>query len=353
MCRRISEDSALFLDLDGTLIDIAMAPDGIVIPSDLATLLRDLTRRLDGAVSIVTGRSISDVDRIVAPMIAVAAGGHGAEMRSEPTGVIESRAEAIDDETVHAVRTLLDDYAGTHLEIKRASIAIHFRQVPLLAPLLKIALERILENNPKQLVLAPGRQVLEIVPRSHLQGSSARSHHEAPCLCWPTPDHDRRRSFPTMSAFDAAIRLGGRGLKVAGEQFSPAEADFASPAEVRAWLKSLAEELRAMTLTAIARSRRHRQQQHRRADRSYRHDRVGAAGRASTVIRSSARSSMATSPMQASSRSASTRRRRRPNPTSATRPSCARSSPLPPVRPSPSRILLRASASMAARSGHR
>lgn len=73
---------ALFLDLDGTLIEIASTPGEVTIPSGLASLPTDVVRPLDGALAVVSGRPIADVDRILAPLIPSAAGVGGAEFRA-------------------------------------------------------------------------------------------------------------------------------------------------------------------------------------------------------------------------------------------------------------------------------
>lgn len=136
------DKTALFLDLDGTLIDIAPTPDGVMVPAGLAELLNRLTQRLGGALAIVTGRPIGDVDRLLAPMAPVAAGVHGAELRSMPQGEIVFTAVPIDEEILRAVNRMADEHTGILVEMKRASIAVHYRQAPALAPLLEAALTR-------------------------------------------------------------------------------------------------------------------------------------------------------------------------------------------------------------------
>ena len=79
--------TALFLDVDGTLLDIAAAPDRVVVPDGLAATIARLERLLGGALAIVTGRTLADLDRLFFPLRTRAAGVHGAEMRFAPDEV--------------------------------------------------------------------------------------------------------------------------------------------------------------------------------------------------------------------------------------------------------------------------
>ena len=72
---------ALLFDIDGTLIDLAPTPDGIFIPPELPGQLEELWRRTSGALALVSGRMISDIDQIMKPIKLPAVGGHGVEMR--------------------------------------------------------------------------------------------------------------------------------------------------------------------------------------------------------------------------------------------------------------------------------
>lgn len=248
LCRQVAEPmstkveitTALFLDLDGTLIDIAPTPDGVNIPEALPELLNRLQQRLGGALAILTGRPIADVDRLLAPLVPVAAGVHGAELRSIPDGEVMLMTPPIDGEIVRAVTRVADEHTGALVEIKLASIAVHYRQAPSLGALLEAALARILLDGPDHLILARGRQVLEIVPRQVSKGTALETIMRLPAFIGRRPIMIGD-DIPDVSAFEAAVRLGGEGLKVAGEQFSPADASFSDPAEVRAWLGSLAE----------------------------------------------------------------------------------------------------------------
>ena len=229
---------AVFLDVDGTLIDIALTPDRVVIPDGLVDLVRELTRHAGGALAIVTGRPIAEVDRFLAPLAPVAAGVHGAQLRRQPDGAVELRAKPIDADLVAAVQREIGSRPNIMVEAKPTSIAIHYRQAPNLAAELEAVLERILKRSADHLVLAHGRKVMEIVPRDVSKGDALKLLMELP---------DFRGRKPVMigddvsdqSAFEAATNLGGFGLKVAGERFSVADADFANPTEVRAWLATL------------------------------------------------------------------------------------------------------------------
>lgn len=226
---------ALFLDLDGTLIDIAPTPQGVLIPDDLASLLGDLTRRLGGALAIVSGRPIPDIDRFLAPLAPVAAGVHGAEIRIACHGEIQLTAAPIDPTLIAAVGALAEAEAGVVVETKRASIAVHYRLAPTAEPRIEAALQRLLEDSPDHLILCRGRKVFEIVPRHVSKGAALETLLELPAFRGRQPVMIGD-DFSDQSAFAAAARLGGCGLKVAGEHFSRAEAFFSGPADVRGWL---------------------------------------------------------------------------------------------------------------------
>jgi trehalose 6-phosphate phosphatase len=168
-------------------------------------------------------------------MALITAGAHGAEIRASPGGLIEHRGEPVDERIVAAVRNLALKSPGIIVELKTSSIAVHYRQVPFSAPRIEEALRRILETGPDHLVLCRGRKVLEIMPKHVSKGAALETLMRLPVF------HSRRPimigdDVSDISAFEAAVRLGGLGLKVAGEQFAAAEADFASPAAVRTWL---------------------------------------------------------------------------------------------------------------------
>src|SRR6476469_8088177 len=78
------DECALLLDIDGTLLDLAPTPREVWVPPDLATTLGRLLERTNGALALVSGRSLNDIDLIFAPMQFPVVGGHGAEMRLSP-----------------------------------------------------------------------------------------------------------------------------------------------------------------------------------------------------------------------------------------------------------------------------
>lgn len=237
-----SHACALFLDLDGTLIDIAPAPDLVCVPADLVPLLDRLASALEGAVAIISGRPIADINRFLEPLRPVAAGVHGAQLRTSVDGEVLLTVGPLDPVVAAAVSRLGELHPGVAIEAKVHSIAVHFRQAPEVEPQIETALRRIVADGPDHFILSHGRCVIEVVPRHVSKGAALEA-----LLALP-PFRGRRPimvgdDVPDESALLAAVRHGGCGLRVGGEHFG-GEADFTGPAQVRAWLASIASGLR-------------------------------------------------------------------------------------------------------------
>mgnify|MGYP001601402873 CR=1 FL=1 len=228
-------NTALFLDLDGTLIDIAATAATVEVPRALAGLLEDLAEALDGALAILTGRPIADVDRLLAPSRFVAAGIHGAEYRTSPEDGVRHAALPLADALVARLKGLETRFPGVRVEDKGPTAAVHWRAVPSVAAELEREVERILATAPDHLEIRRGRRVHEIVPRHVSKGAALE------ILCGLDRFAGRRPimigdDLTDETAIVAAERLGGIGFRVEGETFPPEIADFASPRQVRAWL---------------------------------------------------------------------------------------------------------------------
>ena len=169
------------------------------------------------------------------PLRPMAAGVHGAEVRWTNGGAVERRAEEIDADVVAAVKSVVGGEPGAELELKHVSVAVHYRKVPNAGARLETALRAVLEDGPDHLMLAAGRRVLEIVPRNVSKGRALESFMRLAAFQGRTPVMIGD-DVTDETAFAAAGRMGGLGLKVAGEHFQRTDAHFAGPAEVRHWL---------------------------------------------------------------------------------------------------------------------
>ncbi len=239
-----ARSDALFLDLDGTLIDIARTPDEVAVPPGLVALLQRLSRSLSGGLAILTGRPLAELDHILTPFQPAAAGVHGAELRSEPGGEVRNLAGPLDSSIVNAAMGLAVADPGILIELKRSSIAAHYRNAPFARARIEAALAAAVAEGNDHLILCPGRKVIELVPRHISKGSALEG------FMTRTPFRGRRPimigdDISDETAFDAARRLGGAGMRVAGESVALDTADFENPAHVRRWLTALAERLAA------------------------------------------------------------------------------------------------------------
>src|ERR1051326_2848376 len=128
----VSENTALFLDIDGTLLDLAQTPDRVKVPRDLIKALERLTQHLSGALAFVSGRSLEGIDRLFAPFKPAAIGAHGGEIRGADGEV--ARSQPLSEKVAEVFHGLADNIPGLYLEDKRCALALHYRLAPEAQP---------------------------------------------------------------------------------------------------------------------------------------------------------------------------------------------------------------------------
>ncbi len=245
-CTRIARarprECALFLDMDGTLLDLAATPHAIRVPEGLVELLQRLADGLEGALAIITGRRIAELDLVLSPLRLAASGVHGAEMRYQPNGEVEQLIPELSDDIVQSLTRFARRTPGAFAEPKGPGLAIHYRLAPTAGPVIGAELARFRERHLGQFEIWPGQKVFEVIPSGFSKGTAVTA------LAARAPFKGRvpimiGDDIGDLPAFKAAERLNGFGLRVASENFGSKGADFDGPRSVRAWLAGLAERL--------------------------------------------------------------------------------------------------------------
>lgn len=233
------DELCLFIDADGTLLDIASRPENVRASRDLLVTLRHLYAALEGALAIVSGRRIEDLDRIFAPLRLPASGIHGAQLRPAPDGPIaEAAAPDLTESIFSAVAGAAARHPGVFLENKGKALAVHWRAAPEAEAPLRAELGRIIAGREGEVTLMQGHCVFEIKSAATSKGEAVRAFMTAP------PFAGRRPVFigddvTDIAGIAAAKALGGRAFSV-GQKLDGADGVFASPTQVRAWLAQLA-----------------------------------------------------------------------------------------------------------------
>ncbi|MDF3073990.1 MAG: otsB [Alphaproteobacteria bacterium] len=232
---------ALFLDLDGTLIDIAAAPDAVRVPVDLGPLLGLVSRHLNGAVAIVTGRLLSDLDALFAPLRLPAAGLHGMEWRIRGDAEITvAQAENV-DAVRGAVAKIAASRPGVLLEDKGKALALHYRHAPEQQADLTQEIGILLASHPALKAL-PGKMVLEIKPAEVSKYTAVRQLMRHPPFLGRVPVFVGD-DVTDQDGFRAALEAGGLAVAVAERPDEAASLTLAAPMAVRDWLARLAKRL--------------------------------------------------------------------------------------------------------------
>ena len=234
-------DSALFLDIDGTLLELAPTPDAVHVDAGVTALLPALARRLDGAVALITGRAMADADRLFRGLALPIAGQHGLERRSAD-GSLHRHLPSLS--ALERLRGVLSQFAARHdglfLEDKGATLALHYRQAPQLAALVHQTLRRHMtaalafESGWR---LQPGKSILEIKPDGSDKGTAILEYMTEP------PFAGRRPVFvgddlTDEYGFAAVTSRRGWAVKV-GRGPTSAHFRLRDVSAVRAWLAAM------------------------------------------------------------------------------------------------------------------
>lgn len=153
---------ALFLDIDGTLLDLAPTPDSVIVPDGLLALLDTLTAHFSGALALISGRSLAEIDRLF-PKGRDAAGSHGVEWRLSGTTLMVGGNDWI-NRVAHQIRSEIQDMPGVLMEVKPRSIALHFQAVPQHGAAVVALMEGIARTVSTPLRVLRGRAVAELIP---------------------------------------------------------------------------------------------------------------------------------------------------------------------------------------------
>jgi trehalose 6-phosphate phosphatase len=151
--------SAYFLDVDGTLLEIQPRPEDVAADAILLRLLTQLAAAVQGALALVSGRALADIDRIFAPLTFCAAGLHGADIRFPDGSRRSSNRDAMDD-VRQRVSDFIAGHPGLRLEDKGAALAVHFRQAPGLGAAVLEFLHPLAQTNG--LAIQKGKMVAEL-----------------------------------------------------------------------------------------------------------------------------------------------------------------------------------------------
>lgn len=226
--------SALFLDFDGTLVELAPEPDAIVIPPELVPLLAALRERLGGALAVVSGRAVGAIDTFLHPLDLPVAGVHGSERRTANGNMVLLPTPSL--QTVEeAAAQLLRAHPGLALEPKRGALALHYRQAPQLQDLCRQTMEAAVAASPG-VSLLHGKMVFEAKSAQANKGLAIDAFLQEPPFAGRVPVF-LGDDTTDEAGFGVAQRAGGAGIKV-GQGDTLARHRIASPAAVRAALQS-------------------------------------------------------------------------------------------------------------------
>jgi trehalose 6-phosphate phosphatase len=230
---------AFFLDIDGTLLDIAETPDAAEATRREKSLVRKLHEAAGGALALVSGRSLAAIDELFAPLKIAAAGQHGVERRdargrvhggSYPRNRLQRAAET--------VRDFAAAHDGLVFEDKGASFALHYRLAPALEEAARSVVRKAAASLGDWVEVQMGKMVIELKPAGRDKGMAIAEFLKEEPFAERTPvfigddatDED---------GFRVVNRAGGHSIKV-GEGRTQARWQLADPSAARAWLAGCA-----------------------------------------------------------------------------------------------------------------
>jgi trehalose 6-phosphate phosphatase len=228
----LPERAALLLDLDGTLLDFAATPDGVIVPPDLPGVLSRLRARFDDALAIVTGRPLEQIDVLLPGVPYAVAGEHGAAIRHAPGLPIEhAPVPSAPAGWLDQAGAFADAHRGVLLERKARGFVLHVRRAPEHSEAARAVMEGLLAGHEARFALLAAHMAWEIRPRGADKGSAVAA------LMARAPFAGR---VPVYVGDDVTDEDGMREARAHGGMGLRVQDAFGDPAGVRAWLASLA-----------------------------------------------------------------------------------------------------------------
>jgi trehalose 6-phosphate phosphatase len=231
-------ETAVFIDLDGTLIELAPRPDLINVPAGLPQQLRDLSTFLEGALAILSGRSVVAVEDMLGPVPIILCGVHGAELK-EPGKPIQYLGQPVPSALRSGIEALAIRWPALLVEDKGQAMAVHIRQSPDLATDVAAALDALVSHLGPDHQVMRGDAVFEVKPKALSKGTALRQ-------LMLRPDFATRRPVflgddtTDEDGFIAAAALGGDAIAVGLRHSATAKWRLASPLAARQWLRDFA-----------------------------------------------------------------------------------------------------------------
>ncbi|MEM8916008.1 MAG: trehalose-phosphatase [Pseudomonadota bacterium] len=233
---------SVFLDVDGVLLEIADTPDGVELPPDLPSILTRLIQRCDGAVALVSGRSLAFLEQMFASLPLAMAGLHGVERRM-PNG--ELQVLQTSEQQLEELRSALSTFAKANptisLEDKGVAIAIHYRSAPEMEATVLGYLEDMLPRVAPGFHVQPGKMVFEVKPRGMDKGAAIQLMLQTTPFAGRQPifagdDVTDEHGFAVVNAND------GISIKVGDGPETIARYHVETVSEMRSWLSLLASD---------------------------------------------------------------------------------------------------------------
>jgi trehalose 6-phosphate phosphatase len=234
----LAPDAALFLDVDGTLIEFVPRPEEARVPPALIETIDTLRRALDGALAVVSGRKLADIDRLFAPLTLAAGGQHGAEARLAADG--KAQVFAAHETALARVMEHAEPFLAAHprirIERKGLSTAFHYRDAPADAPALRVVLEQALAPDAGVLDLLDSHLAYDIRARDADKGKAvARLMAVAP-FAGRVPVYIGD-DWTDEDGFKVALAGDGRAIRVGAPRETHATEMLPDPAALRVWLQ--------------------------------------------------------------------------------------------------------------------
>jgi len=232
-----SGELALFLDVDGTLLEIAATPDRVRVPASLRNTLNLACAREHGAFALLSGRSLAELDELFAPCRFPASGKRGLEVRL-PSGVV-ARPDiepSILDSARHWLKMLQSENRGLLLEDKGIALAMHYRLAPGLETEVRIVMDELATELGDKFAVRPGKCVLELMPRDFSERSAIELLMKQREFAGRTPVFIG--DDPTDEiGFQAVNEMGGHSIRVGNLEETSARYRFSNVSTVVAWLR--------------------------------------------------------------------------------------------------------------------